>query len=230
VSRSVLAKIGVVVKDAIAPVFCVQCGAVGGWLCSICAEQILFVKEQVCYRCGKLSDGGKTCPRCRQYTDLGGVVVAVHYEAGPVREMVHKLKYEQLTDLAGTLSEVLIHGANQKDWQGWVVVPVPLHSSRLAKRGFNQAGLLGKRLAQRFNLMYQPQLLRRLWSTATQTELTRRYRQQNVYRAFQAREMRGAKVLLVDDVMTTGATLGDCARACKDAGAKSVWAVVVARG
>lgn len=226
-----LDKIGELIRDALAPAFCVQCGEAGGWLCSVCAEQILFAKEQVCYRCGRLSEDGKTCSRCRRYTDLSGVMVATHYEAGPVREMVHKLKYEGLTDLAGILGWILFQGVRQKEWRGWVVVPVPLHASRLAKRGFNQADLLGRRLTRYLRLLYQPKILRRVRATETQTELTRVCRRSNVYRAFLSRtDLKSAKILLIDDVMTTGATLEDAARACRDAGARSVWAAVIARG
>lgn len=157
--------------------------------------------------------------------------MATHYEAGPVREMVHKLKYEGMTDLASVLGEVLISGANQKRWEGFVVVPVPLHRRRLAERGFNQAGLLAVRLAKRLGLSYQPTGLGRVRETATQIMLGRRSRHENLYKAFRAnRSLAGEKVLLADDVMTTGATLEDCARACRDAGARQVWAAVIARG
>ncbi len=218
-------------RDAIAPAFCVQCGTSGGWLCSVCAEQIFLVKEQVCYRCSKLSEHGKTCERCRRHTELNGVIVATHYESGPVRELVHKLKYEGLTDLAGILGWILFQGTVVKEWKDWVVVPVPLHPSKFSSRGFNQADLLASRLAKYLKLPYQIKWLRRVRATETQTELTRSHRQVNVYKAFSARgDLRGRKILLVDDVMTTGATLEAAAQALKDAGARQIWGVVVARG
>jgi ComF family protein len=219
------------VQDAVAPAFCVQCNAAGGWLCEICAEQIFFVKAQVCYRCGKLSEQGKTCQRCRRYTHLSGVLVATHYESGPVRELVHRLKYEALTDLAKILSRILLQAVEGKAWDGWTVVPVPLHPGRLTKRGFNQADLLGRRLAGYLRMPYRSQWLRRIRATEAQVELSGMHRRINVYKAFLAKQdLRGMKILLVDDVMTTGATLEDAARALKDAGAKMVWAAVVARG
>lgn len=225
-----LDRVGTAIKDAIAPNFCVQCGLAGGWLCSACAESVLFIKEQLCYRCGKLSIGGKTCQRCRRYTDLGGVRVATHYEAGVVREMVHKFKYEQLTDLADVLGEILGEGMKDGQWSGWVIVPVPLHAKRLAERGFNQAELLAKRMANKFGLECRTNLLKRVIATVRQADLSRAERQANVRQAFVAGDMRGLQVVLVDDVMTTGATLEDAARACRGAGARRVWAAVVARG
>lgn len=159
------------------------------------------------------------------------MVVAVHYEAGPVRELIHQLKYDGFTDLVPILSGILSKVMAEQLWDGWVVVPIPLHASRLSQRGFNQADLLGGRLARALGLAYQPKGLVRARPTPTQTGLSRRSRSDNLYRAFRSRrDWRGAKVLLVDDVMTTGATLADAARACKDAGAKKVWATVIARG
>lgn len=197
----------------------------------MCAEQILFVKEQVCYRCGRLSDQGRTCQRCRNRTSLDGALVATHYEVGPVREMIHRLKYGGMTDLNKILGLVLIQPTIAKDWKDWVVVPVPLHTSRLAKRGFNQAELLAQIIARQWKMEYRTRWLRRVRATTAQIDLTGASRRDNVYKSFLAQtDMTGRRVLLIDDVMTTGATLEDCARACKEAGARRVWAAVVARG
>ena len=228
--RSVRAKLGSFLKDAIAPVFCVQCGAVGGWLCSECAEQILWVREQVCYRCGKLSEQGKTCQRCRRHSDLNGVMVATHYEAGPIREMIHQLKYEGMTELAGILAWIGYRELVGRRWNDWMIVPLPLHRRRLTERGFNQAELLARGIARQLNLEFQSNRLMRVRATQQQIKLRGRDRRHNVYQAFRARDVHNRKVLVIDDVMTTGATLEDCARALKDAGASQVWAGVVARG
>lgn len=162
---------------------------------------------------------------------MAGVLVATHYEGGPVRELVHKLKYEELTDLAGVLGWILFQAVSSRKWEEWVIVSVPLHPSKFAQRGFNQADLLARRLAKYLAAVYQPMNLRRVRATVTQTNLTRAFRQANMYKAFVARgDLRGRKFLLVDDVMTTGATLEAAAQALKDAGARQVWGVVVARG
>lgn len=224
-----IGKIGEAVKSAIAPTFCVQCKAAGGWLCSDCAEQIIFHTTQACHRCGIVTEG-ETCRRCRTKTDLDGVMVATRYEAGPIRELVHEFKYGKMTDLAGILGWMLYQGVRSKDWKGWTIVPIPLHPSRWAERGFNQAELLGGQLAKHLGVK-QVGALQRTRATATQTELVRGDRLDNVCRVFKCgRDLRGLKILLVDDVMTTGATLEDAARALKDNGAREVWAAVVARG
>ncbi len=219
------------VRDAIAPAFCVGCNTVGGWLCTDCAEKISVVREQVCCRCGRASANGKTCEKCEKYLDLDGVIVAASYEGGPMRELVHKLKYNGLTDLATILSWILFQAVVTQEWEGWVVVPMPLHTSKFHGRGFNQTDLLAKKLARYLGVEYRPNWLRQVCATVTQTKLSQLERQANVYRAFSSSaDLRGEKVLLVDDVMTTGATLEAAAQALKNAGAKAVWGVVVARG
>jgi len=189
------------------------------------------MREQVCCRCGRASINGRTCEKCKRYLDLDGVIVAAGYEGGPMRELVHKFKYNGLTDLATILFWVLFQAVMTQEWQGWVVVPMPLHSSKFHERGFNQTDLLARKLAGYLGAEYRPNWLRRVRATVTQTRLSQLERQANVYKAFSSSvDLRGEKILLVDDVMTTGATLGAAAQALKDAGAKVVWGVVVARG
>ena len=111
-------------------------------------------------------------------------------------------------------------------------VPVPLHPSRLAERGYNQAALLGSRLAGHLGAQSLPLALERICDTPRQTTLDRAARTRNVADAFRARprsRVSGRQVLLIDDVRTTGATLAACARALREAGATRVSAAVVAR-
>ena len=143
--------------------------------------------------------------------------------------MIHGLKYGGLTELTGILGKMLILAAWQNQLTDLVVVPVPLHSQRLAERGFNQAQLLGEWVAKNMDWPLENLLLRSR-DTQTQTDLTRQQRQVNVANAFVCRsDAAGRTILLVDDVMTTSATLEECARALKQAGAKRVWALVVAK-
>ena len=202
---------------------------VGVWLCAVCASQILFLQVQNCYRCGRLSPRGRTCATCRRHTRLGGVVVVAHFEIGPVRELVHELKYGGITELAGLMGAAAAQAVMINGLTDFVLVPVPLHRDRLAQRGFNQAELLSQQIASRTMMDYRLALTRRR-STLSQTKLTREERSRNVRDAFVCQEAAGQNVLLVDDVMTTGATLEECAATLKKAGVKRVWAVVVARG
>ena len=112
-----------------------------------------------------------------------------------------------------------------------LVVPVPLHPARLRERGFNQAELLAKILAQKINIPLG-RALERIRYTTTQTAFDRVERMENLYGAFRLRKkigVRGLHVLLVDDILTTGSTLSECARVLREAGAQSVYAVTAAR-
>ncbi|MFH0905390.1 MAG: ComF family protein [bacterium] len=216
------------VKEGIAPSRCAGCGVVGSWLCESCAGEILWLRQQNCYRCGRLTDGGRTCDNCRRRGALTGVVVAAHFEMGPVRELVHQFKYNGAIELAPILGEMLALAARDNNLSG-AVVPVPLHRKRQRDRGFNQAELLAKHVAGHLGLPYC-NILRRVKPTITQTELSRPDRMLNVSNAFICAGSAPKEIILIDDVMTTGATLQECAKVLRGAGVKKVQGLVVARG
>lgn len=218
------------VKEGIAPSQCVECGHLGRWLCFNCEGKILFLKQQNCYRCRKLSEYGRTCETCRRYSSLYSVVVATYFGIGPIRSLIHGLKYNSLADLSQILGEVLVSAARYNELKDFTVVPVPLHRRREKQRSFNQAELLSRYLANKFSLPFNKSL-KRVRDTSSQTKLTREQRLMNIQNAFMVnRSVVGDSILLVDDVITTGATLEECARMLKEAGAKKVVALVVARG
>jgi len=149
---------------------------------------------------------------------------------GPLRELIHLLKYGGMKPLAGPLAGYLSRALPLDD-RFDAVTPMPLHWRRRFQRGFNQAAILAKDVARRRSI---PLLhaVRRVRATRTQTGLTNAKRRENVSGAFRAgrgRPLAGLRILLVDDVMTTGATGSACAFALKRAGAKSVTLVTLAR-
>jgi len=218
------------IKEGIAPSQCIECGRLGRWLCFDCARKILFLKQQNCYRCGKLSESGRTCETCRHYSDLYSVVVATYFGIGPVRSLIHGLKYGKLADLSKILGNILVSAAIQNKLKDLIVVPVPLHYRREKERGFNQAELLAKYFSGKLDAPFV-RVLQRIRHTVSQTKLTREQRLLNIKNAFVARRLvTGDTILLIDDVLTTGATLEECAKVLKQAGAKRVMALVVARG
>ena len=156
--------------------------------------------------------------------------------AGPVRKAVHRLKFESRSDLGRPLGEEL--SRRVKEWSGSqegrkveLVTCIPLSDHRLAERGFNQAGLLAREVARSLGVPFQPRALTRLRETSKQSSLGRDARLNNVEGAFQATPsvVRGKVVILVDDVVTTGETLGAAARALVAAGANEVVCVALAR-
>lgn len=189
---------------------------------------MVLIEKQKCFHCGALSADGRTCLNCRRHTHLDGLIVATYFDYGPVREMVHAFKYHNAKEVAEILGALISHNLNQTNLAvagDVMVVPVPLHPKRLAERGFNQAEILASKLGRPVSCV-----LRRVRSTISQTGLHRMQRQANVRGAFVCLQPLQGEVLLVDDVATTGATLDECARILKLAGAKRVSGVVVARG
>ena len=159
---------------------------------------------------------------------------AVRYEGG-VGEALRALKYESAMWIAQDLAELLFAcvQAEYSEAEFDLITSVPLFSPRRRERGFNQSALLGEALGRRLGLPFREGLLRRIHPTVSQTGLTAPQRAANVLGAFRIglfRRPAGKKILLVDDVMTTGATVNACSKALKQGGAASVHVVTVARG
>ncbi len=196
------------ILDLIFPPRCAGCGKVGDYFCRDCRHLV---------RKPNLAD--RTYPLC--------VVSAGIFEE-PLRSAVHALKYRKQRPLAEILADLMI--ANGLDWEPDLIIPVPLHPSRLRERGFNQAELLAQHIGAATNVTVNSQALSRVRETRSQVGLSWRERQDNVKDAFEAKPelVIGKRVLLIDDVITTGATLGACANALLKAGAAEVRAMTLA--
>ncbi len=154
---------------------------------------------------------------------------------GIVRDLIHRFKYGGEVWLGSLLGDFLAQGLRDPRLRGRsfdAVVSVPLHPLRKREREFNQAEVLGRELARKSGLAFC-EALERLRYTVTQTHFDRRRRMQNLQNAFKVRRnaaVQGKDLLLVDDVLTTGSTLDECARVLLEAGAQSVRGLTVARG
>lgn len=215
--------------DALFPPRCVGCGARGEWLCRGCYKSVRRPAPPLCRRCGREYSGPALCADCRLHPfRIDGIRSGGYYE-GALRAAALRFKHSR--HLAAPLGTLL-----GEAWSAWprnadLIVPVPLHPSRLRERGYNQAALLARELAEGCRLALAEDCLARTRATAPQTGHSWRERWENVAGAFACQDPRvvGRGIILVDDVCTTGATLEACARALKDAGAKAVWGLVVAR-
>jgi ComF family protein len=157
-------------------------------------------------------------------------VVAFALYGGPIAAALRRLKYGSRPELGGVLSHLARQAVRDAGLEADVVVPVPLHPVRLAERGYNQAALLGAGVAEEVGARMEARGLARTRHTPQQARLARGARLENVTGAFRVRvDVGGKRVVLVDDVCTTGATLAACAEVLREAGAKEVVAVVVAR-
>jgi len=159
----------------------------------------------------------------------GTVAFAVFH--GPIADALRRFKYNERPDLAAPLGQLASHAAREAKLSADLVIPVPLHPRRLAERGYNQAALLASKVASALDADFAPRALCRTRHTPQQARLDREGRLGNVAGAFQVRSpraVRGRRVLLVDDVVTTGATIDACREALLAAGATSVVALAVA--
>lgn len=185
----------------------------------------------LCERCGlPLSWEGK-CPGCqRSRLELDGIRSVFRFE-GVARQAIHQLKYRHSRALAEPLARLLHDYLRQRTLPADVLVPVPLHSRRLRQRGYNQAAELSRALGRLADLPVVEDSLCRVRDNPPQVRAGAGLRQANVAEAFACRDQRlgGRRVLLVDDVCTTGATLSACGAAVRRCGAASVWALTVAR-
>ena len=164
-------------------------------------------------------------------TEEDGACVAAFEYGGAIATAIGRLKYEDRADLAPRLAGAMEPAARRFEGTVDVVVPVPLHPRRLAARGYNQAALLAAPIAHVLGVSSRVGALVRVRDTPQQVRMDRARRRINVVGAFAAREAltSGERVLLVDDVRTTGATLDGCSRALREAGAREVRALVLAR-
>lgn len=219
--------------DLIFPKKCVNCGEFGSFCCSKCLSKIKPIQTQVCPKCGKISDKGKWCSGCKGKSNLSGMIVAADYRVGPTKELIHHLKYNSILELSPVLADLLIDQLIDIDFRGNIIITsVPLHRRRENERGFNQAEVLARIIGQKIGYKYQPLLKRRIHKK-TQVELSGRERRQNLVGMFMAIDekiIKNKTIILVDDVSTTGTTLEECAKILRDAGARQVWGLVVARG
>ena len=172
-------------------------------------------------------DANGRCALCR--SGLRGFDAAYSFGAyeGVLRELIHLYKYGRVKTLAWPLSGLLAQ-ALPRDEAFDAAVPVPLYWRRRLQRGFNQAELLARGLSRRTGIPVV-RALGRLRPTPAQAGLSNSARRQNVSRAFRAHGVQGTRILLIDDVMTTGATASSCAAALKHAGARRVALLTVAR-
>ncbi len=235
-----LKTLGEAAVDLLFPPRCITCHRLGTWLCAGCQDQIEVIRPPICPRCGlPLADDGVTsrytlCPRCRESASALDGLCAYAFHSSPLREAIHQLKYEDLQAMALPLGRMMGEGwtaLQPVDQDVDVIVPVPLHPRRERERGYNQAGLLARELGACLGRPVVEKVLVRVKATAPQVELNAQARRDNVHGAFRcmSRDLAGQRVLLIDDVCTTGSTLEAACDALREAGVPFVWAYTLAR-
>jgi ComF family protein len=209
-----------------------------GFVCRRCWQQVRFIRPPFCERCGLPFPGDITtefeCSNCRgmelHFSSARSAVIA----RTVVLEAIHRYKYQRALWFEPFLADLLLREAvpvlREQKWD--FIAPVPLYPLKQREREFNQAQRLAEPLSAATKIPLNTRLLRRVSPTMTQTRLTREQRAVNMAGAFAAAgtNLGGARIVLVDDVFTTGATTGACAKALRRAGAGEVCVWTVARG
>ena len=207
-------------------------------ICRRCLGGVESLKAAfACKRCGLPFEtsaplhGVEVCGLCRRDPWPFDVARSFGAYEGTLRRLIHLLKYDRMIPLAGHLADRMAPIAEDLR-PADIIIPVPLYRWRRWQRGFNQAHELARGLSRRTGLELEPRALTRVRATQPQAGLSHRERRRNVDGAFAVRRrgaVQGRRVILIDDVMTTGATLGACAKALKADGTRSVAALTVAR-
>jgi ComF family protein len=175
--------------------------------------------------------GKSLCPTCQAALPLYQAARSYTIFGGAIRNAIHRFKYRQDLGLGEALSHMLIEKLQQLDWPVDLIAPVPLSPARQRERGYNQSGLLARPIGYYFGISYAPNALCRTRETRSQVGLNAVERSINLANAFSAdpKLVSGHTVLVIDDVMTTGATLANCTKALLDAGANQVYGLALAR-
>ena len=229
--------------DLLFPSFCLNCQREGNYICEDCFSLINISTNQYCPFCRppKIVLDGKTCYACAKTAKLAGLFCAASYQHFIIKKIISQFKYEPfIKELAKPLAFLIIQHFKlldhplpfSKDRSGFFLIPVPLHKKRLKWRGFNQAEEIASELSAFLKIPLISNVLLKTKETKPQVELTAENRKENIKEVFICQNqdsIKNKKILLVDDVFTTGATMEECASLLRQAGAKEVWGIAAAR-
>lgn len=207
--------------SVVAPHLCVVCDMEGSIICENCRFTAFTPLPSRCYRCHKATRQSSVCLACKRKAPLTHCWAVTHYE-GAAKTLVHKLKFERVGSVAITIAESLDEQLPLLD-KNTVVTFVPTANNRVRMRGYDQARLISKELAKRRGWLHSPLLTR--VTTSRQVGMGRRERFEQLQEAFAPRNkklIQNAHILLIDDVLTTGATIESSAKMLKEAGARTI--------
>ena len=218
--------------DWLYPPRCCNCDRRGFVLCDECFNAIEKMSKTVCNKCGyPIRHQNTLCEECSLERPFYTQMRSWANYSGPLKTAIHSLKYKRNLALGCILAKPLVNMVKKYEWQIDLVVPIPLSPSRLRSRGYNQAALISRYLASSLNIPHSSNAVRRIRNTTTQTVMDVNKRFTNLLDAFYANPatLKKRNVLIIDDVITTGATMKNCTNALLKAGAANIYCLSVAR-
>ncbi|MCF7870480.1 MAG: ComF family protein [Candidatus Omnitrophica bacterium] len=209
-------------KNLFFPLTCLNCKAkiAGGCLCQSCQKQIKFLAPPGCYSQIKINQNNLK-------------IISSYSYRGAIKTLIHLFKYSHYDYLAAALAKLMIEQLDKigfKPLNYDFITSVPIHPYKIKVRGYNQSKLLAKQLANYFQLPLKDDIISSKYIRNSQTKLSLEKRKENVYGKFTAKDnVKGANILLVDDVFTTGATILACGKALWEKGANKIYGITLAK-
>lgn len=204
--------------DLLFPIYCISCKTEGSWLCQAC-----FPKNTTLENYAVEAVEGKSY--------LDGLTAFFRYGENPASELLRMLKYRYITGVLAELRQLIVGVSGSAKLEDFIIMAVPLHPRRERERGFNQAEHIASLFSEKLGFPIHQYLFRKIY-TKQQAKLSGEERRKNLSEAFVFRGDRNSvpkKVLLVDDVFTTGSTMQECAKVLKNSGVQTVWGMVLAK-
>ncbi|MCB1984861.1 MAG: ComF family protein [Burkholderiales bacterium] len=214
---------------------CILCNALSNqYFCTACHKSIPRLSANQCITCSKIItiNQNNKCGACLSTPPAYAATIAALSYSFPVDALIHALKYGMQLAIAPVLAQLFIDKLNSLELSEFpdLVIPMPLHPKRLQERGFNQALEIGHHLTRQLNIVLSSNSCRRIKNTPPQTDLPWKMREKNIQKAFSCNiDLSEKHVAVLDDVMTTGATLNELAKQLRKQGAKKITNWVIAR-
>lgn len=223
------------INDVLFPVFCLGCQREGEWVCRDCLIQIPPLTQTSCFSCDISVSENACCDMCRKERCVDVYWSLYSHQTSIISDLVEQLKYHGASDMVRAVLSLCEQNRYVQSLIGGidVIIPVPLHPARFRERGFNQSQYIAESIGSVLRVPVLSLVLVRSRQTKQQARLSLEERRENVVDAFvcnSPEDVVGKRVLLVDDVLTTGSTVDACARVLVDAGAHSVRVLTLARG
>lgn len=238
--KELIQKIHKLILDTLFPIQCIVCKKPNHWLCDQCLSEVLIKDKQVCPICEKVTiPDGQTCFQCKEKYSIDGLLVAIDYkENEAIDKAIHYFKYRFVEDLHKPLGKIITKTFLKSSLKiPDAIIPIPLHPKRLRWRGFNQSELLcrhiSKNISPNLNIEISTTALIRNKNTLSQMKIKnfkqRKLNLKNAFKVFRKSSIKNKRILIVDDISTTGSTIFECAKVLKKSGAKEVYGIVLAR-